>query len=42
MAASTACLVLMGRLPNRGGQWAPTILSAMAPRLMQIAVRYRF
>jgi OPA family glycerol-3-phosphate transporter-like MFS transporter len=26
MAACTACLVLMGRLPSHGGQWAPTFL----------------
>jgi sugar phosphate permease len=26
MSACTVCLVLMGRLPNQGSQWAPTIL----------------
>jgi OPA family glycerol-3-phosphate transporter-like MFS transporter len=26
MSACTVCLVLMGRLPSHGGQWAPTIL----------------
>ncbi len=26
MSACTVCLVLMGRLPSHGGEWAPTIL----------------
>jgi OPA family glycerol-3-phosphate transporter-like MFS transporter len=29
MTACTVCLVLMGRIPDRSGQWAPTILVAL-------------
>ncbi|MGO8934396.1 MAG: MFS transporter [Terracidiphilus sp.] len=29
MSACTVCLVLMGRIPDRSGQWAPTILVAL-------------
>ena len=29
MSGCTACLVLMGRIPDHSGQWAPTILVAL-------------